>query len=188
MELYKIKYTKMESILIKDKWFKLLIPEIDIIEGINRISKQINEDLKDKLPLFIGVLNGAFMFASELIGRFNSPCEVTFIRLKSYEGIERGEKMKEIQSLAENIENRHIVIIEDTIDTGHTINYLLNLLKEKNPASIKIAALLFKPNAVRFDIKPVYIVKEISNEFVIGFGADYDEYGRNYRNIYQIVS
>ncbi|BAG83730.1 MAG: hypoxanthine phosphoribosyltransferase [Candidatus Azobacteroides pseudotrichonymphae] len=178
----------IERVLIKDKWFKLLIPEEDLIEGIERVAKQINEDLKGKTPLFIGILNGAFMFASELIGRFNSPCEVTFIRLKSYEGIERGEKMKEIQSLTENIEDRHIVVIEDTIDTGHTINYLLKLLRKKNPASIKIATLLFKPNAIQFNINPVYVVKEISNEFVIGFGADYDEQGRNYRSIYQVVN
>lgn len=176
----------MEWILIEDKWFKLIIPEVDLIKGIEKISAQINKDLKDKIPLFIGILNGAFMFASELIGRFNSQCEVTFIRLKSYEGIKRGETMIELQTLVENIENRHIVVIEDTIDSGNTINYFINLLKRKNPASIKIATLLFKPNAVQFDIKPIYVVKNISNDFVIGFGSDYNEYGRNYRNIYQI--
>ncbi|MDR2520373.1 MAG: hypoxanthine phosphoribosyltransferase [Bacteroidales bacterium OttesenSCG-928-I14] len=177
----------MKRILIKDKWFELLINENDLIEKINEVAKQVNKDLKNKTPLFICVLKGAFMFASELIGRFDHQCEIDFINIKSYEGMNRMNVINKTQNLTtKSIENRHIVIIEDVIDTGHTINYIINILKKMNPASIKIATLLFKPCSVQFNIGSIYIIKEISNNFVVGFGSDYNGYGRNYRNIYQI--
>jgi hypoxanthine phosphoribosyltransferase len=178
----------MTQIQLKDKKFEIFLTEDILLEGIERVAKQLNEDLKEKEPLFVCILNGAFMFAAELVGRFNSACEVTFIRLKSYEGTERNGKMEEVQGLMENIENRHIVIIEDIIDTGHTMEHLLNCLKKKNPATIKIATLLFKPNALQLAIQPDYVVKEIPNDFIVGFGLDYDGHGRNLRNIYKIKS
>lgn len=126
------------------------------------------------------------MFASDLIGLFNHPCEVTFIRLKSYQGTDRSGKMKEIQGLTEDIKGRHIVIVEDIIDTGHTMSYLMKMLEEKEPASIKIATLLFKPKALQVDIKPDYVAKEIPNDFIVGYGLDYDGHGRNLRDIYKV--
>jgi hypoxanthine phosphoribosyltransferase len=176
----------MTQIQLRDKCFEIFLKEDVILAEIERVAQQINTDLKEKDPLFICILNGAFMFAAELIKRFDSMCEVTFIRLNSYEGINRNEKLKEIQGLTENIENRNVVIVEDIIDTGSTMEYLLSLLKKKNPASIKIATLLFKPNAIRIAIKPDYIAKEIPNDFIVGFGLDYDGHGRNLRNIYKI--
>jgi hypoxanthine phosphoribosyltransferase len=176
----------MTQIQLRDKQFEIFLTEDILLEGIERVAKQLNEDLKEKDPLFVCILNGAFMFAAELIGKFSSACEVTFIRLKSYEGTERNEKMEEVHGLMENIENRHIVIIEDIIDTGHTMQHLLNFLKKKNPATVKIATLLFKPNALQLAIKPDYVVKEIPNDFIVGFGLDYDGHGRNLRNIYKI--
>jgi hypoxanthine phosphoribosyltransferase len=176
----------MNQIQLKDKQFEIFLTEDILLEGIERVAKQINQDFKDKEPLFICILNGAFMFAAELIGRFNSACEVTFIRLRSYEGIKRTETMKEIHGLMENINNRHVVIVEDIIDTGHTMERLLDILKEKRPATVKIATLLFKPNALQRVIRPDYVVKEIPNDFIVGFGLDYDGHGRNLRNIYKI--
>ena len=128
------------------------------------------------------------MFAAELIGRFNSNCDVTFIRVQSYEGIKRGENIKEIESMIENVENRHVVIVEDIIDTGHTMHYLINKLKEQNPATVRIATLLFKPNALQIPVQPDYVVKAIPNDFIVGFGLDYNGHGRNLRNIYKVVT
>jgi hypoxanthine phosphoribosyltransferase len=176
----------MSIIQLKDKQFEVFLKESFILEGIKRVAEQLNEDFHDKTPLFLVVLNGAFMFASDLIGKFNFPCEVTFLRLKSYEGLSRVEKLKEVQGLIEDVTNRHIIIVEDIIDTGHTMARLLDNLKEKNPASIKIATLLFKPEALQLDVTPDYTVLEIPNEFIVGYGLDYDGLGRNLRDIYKI--
>jgi len=176
----------MTQIQLKDKYFELFLTEEFILKEINRVSKQLNEDFKDKDPVFICVLNGAFMFATELISRFASECEVTFVRFKSYEGTERGSELDEIQGLIEDIENRHVVIVEDIIDSGYTINHILKKLKEQHPATIRIATLLFKSQALQLVVNPDYIVKEIPNDFVVGFGLDYDGYGRNLRNIYKV--
>jgi hypoxanthine phosphoribosyltransferase len=178
----------MIQIQLRDKCFEIFLKEDIILEEIERVAQQINADLNEKDPLFICILNGAFMFAAELIKRFDSACEVSFIRLNSYEGVNRKEDLKEIQGLTENIENRNVIIVEDIIDTGRTMEYLLNLLKKKKPASIKIATLLFKPNAIRHTIKPDYIAKEIPNDFIVGFGLDYNGHGRNLRDIYKIKS
>jgi hypoxanthine phosphoribosyltransferase len=176
----------MTSIQIKDKKFDLFIKESDIIESITALAKQISKDLHGKDPLFVCVLNGAFMFAADLMKQVDIPCEITFIRLKSYQGIHSAGDIKEIQGLCENIENRHIVIIEDIIDTGYTMKHLLSLIGKQLPASIKIATLLFKPEALKTDIKPDYVAMEISNDFIVGYGLDYDGFGRNLKNIYKI--
>ena len=177
----------MSYIQLKDRQFEISLTEDVILKEIDRVAKQLNGDYKDKDPLFLCVLNGAFMFAAELIGRFDSDCDVTFVRIQSYEGIKRGENMNEIQSMIENVENRHIVIVEDIIDTGHTMHYLITKLNEQNPATVRIATLLFKPNALQMPVQPDYVVKTIPNDFVVGFGLDYNGHGRNLRNIYKVV-
>jgi hypoxanthine phosphoribosyltransferase len=178
----------MTEVQLKDKKFELFIPEKVITKEIKRVAMNVARDMKEKNPLFICVLNGAFMFASDLIKRINVPCEVGFIRLKSYHGTQSSGSVKEIQGLVENIENRHVVIIEDIIDTGHTMSYLMNKLKTERPASVKIACLLFKPNALEIDIKPDYCALEIPNDFIVGYGLDYDGLGRNLKDIYKIKS
>jgi len=178
----------MNRIQLKGRWFEMFLTEDVILKAIDRIAKQINNELKDKDPLFLCVLNGAFLFAAELIGRFDSNCDVTFIRLQSYAGLKRGEGMKELQSLSESIENRNVVVVEDIIDTGHTMNYLLNKLEEHNPASVRIATLLFKPDALQLPIQPDYVAMAIPNDFIVGFGLDYNGHGRNLRNIYKVVA
>jgi hypoxanthine phosphoribosyltransferase len=175
----------MDEILIKGKRFVIFLSESIIAEAINKVAIQLNEDLRDKKPLFIVVLNGAFMFASDLLRQFDFPCEITFIRLKSYQGFNRNEKMKEVQGLVDEIVDRHVVIIEDIVDTGHTIAYLTDKIKEKKPASVKIVSLLFKPHSFQLNVKPDYIVFSIPDDFIIGYGLDYDGYGRNLRSIYK---
>ena len=178
----------MERVQLKGRWFEISLAEDVILKGIDRVAKQLNDDYQDKDPLFVCVLNGAFMFAAELVGRFDSNCELTFIRIQSYEGVKRGESMKEIQSMIESVENRHVIIVEDIIDTGHTMHYLINKLNKQNPASVRIATLLFKPDALQLPVQPDYVVKAIPNDFIVGFGLDYNGHGRNLRNIYKVVT
>jgi hypoxanthine phosphoribosyltransferase len=178
----------MSFIQLKDRTFEIFLTEDIILQGIHRVAEQLNTELKDKNPVFVCILNGAFMFAAELIGRFRSNCEVSFIRLQSYEGIERSDTLKEVQGLAENVENRHVVIVEDIIDTGHTMHHMVNKLKEYHPATVQIATLLFKPDALQMPIRPDYVALSIPNDFIVGFGLDYNGYGRNLRNIYKVVA
>ncbi|MDR2621570.1 MAG: hypoxanthine phosphoribosyltransferase [Dysgonamonadaceae bacterium] len=178
----------MTEVQLKDKKFELFIPEKVIIKEIAKIARDITRDMKEKKPLFICVLNGAFMFTSDLMKKIDIPCEVDFIRLKSYQGVQSSGCIKEMQGLVESVENRHLVIVEDIIDTGHTISYLVNKLKTENPASVKTACLLFKPNALVTGTKPDYYALEIPNDFIVGYGLDYDGLGRNLKNIYKIKS
>ncbi len=178
----------MPIIQVKDKLFELFIPEQEIVSAIERLAKQITSDMQGKEPVFICVLNGSFMFAADLLKNVNLPCNVSFIRLKSYEGTCTSAKIKEIHGLVDNIEGRDVVIVEDIIDTGYTIAYLLKQIQEKKPQSVRVAALLFKPAALLLDIKPDYVALEIPNDFIVGYGLDYDGYGRNLKDIYKIKS
>ncbi|MDR2691897.1 MAG: hypoxanthine phosphoribosyltransferase [Dysgonamonadaceae bacterium] len=178
----------MTEVQLKDKRFELFIPEKIITKEIKRVAKEISRDMQEKNPLFICVLNGAFMFASDLIKRIDIPCEVGFIRLRSYQGEQSSGAVKEVQGFVENVENRHVVVIEDIIDTGHTMSYLINKLHVENPAILKIACLLFKPAALEIDINPDYCALEIPNDFIVGYGLDYNGSGRNLKDIYKIKS
>ena len=183
------KISKLDNapvILIRDKQFELFIEEKIILERVCNISKQIKRDLHDKNPLFICVLNGAFMFASDLMKHFDFPCEITFIRLKSYVGTSSSESIKEVHGLIENIKDRNVVILEDIVDTGFTIQYLKQSSLAQQPKSLRIATLLLKPEAFQTKIKVDYVAMEIPNDFIVGYGLDYDGYGRNLRDIYKI--
>jgi hypoxanthine phosphoribosyltransferase len=177
---------KLSIIQVKDKSFELSITEEEILTSIRKLAEKINAEMKGKKPLFICILNGAFMFASDLLKEINIPCEITFIRLKSYYGMNSVGKIKEVHELIEDIKDRNIVIVEDIIDTGYTIRHLLQQMQEKKPKSIKVATLLFKPAALQLDIKPDYVAMEIPNEFIVGYGLDYDGEGRNLRDIYKV--
>lgn len=178
----------MKEVKIKDKEFELFISEEQIRESIIKIAKQINTDLDGKDPLFIAVLNGSFMFAGELMKHVSIPSEISFVRMASYQGVKSTGKIKEIYGLEEDIEDRTVVIIEDIVDTGHTMSLILDQLQCDNPKEIKIATLLFKPNALKNNIKLDYIALEIPNDFIVGYGLDYDGYGRNLADIYKIKS
>lgn len=176
----------MKSVKIIDKEFDLFIPSEEIQQAIKKISNRINEELKDENPLFIAVLNGAFMFAADLMRYVSVPCEITFVRLASYQGISSTENVKQVLGLNESIEGRTIVIVEDIVDTGNTMESLLTQLNLAKPKQIKIATLLFKPDAL---VKPIdldYVALEIPSDFIVGYGLDYDGYGRNLNDIYKL--
>lgn len=168
---------------IKDKYFKTLITHQQIVERATEIANQINTIYKDDTPLILGILNGAYRFVGELSNHIEIPCEITFARLKSYNEMERSNEVKELIALPEHLKGRKVIVVEDIVDTGNTLNKILNNLKEKEVASIAICTLLFKPAAFQFDFELKFVGFEIENDFVVGYGLDFDGAGRFWNNI-----
>lgn len=177
----------METIKVLDKEFKLYIKQEEIEAVIKDIANQINEDYKGKSPIFLVLLNGAFMFASQLLKELTIDCETSFVKYASYNGTQSTGNVKELIGLNSSLEGRDIVIIEDIIDSGYTMKCILKKLEDLKVASVKIATMLFKPNAFEFDYKVDYIGMNIGNEFIVGYGLDYNEHGRNYGSIYKVI-
>lgn len=175
-----------EIVTIKDKQFEKFIEFQQIQAAIHEIARKIDNDLRDKNPIFVAVLNGAFMFAGELMKEVSIPCEITFVRLASYQGTSTTNKVQEVLGLNESIENRTVVIVEDIVDSGNTMIALQKELNKLNPKEIKIATLLLKPDALKQDVDLDYVALEIPNDFIVGYGLDYDGYGRNLKDIYKI--
>ncbi|HHU25468.1 MAG TPA: hypoxanthine phosphoribosyltransferase [Bacteroidales bacterium] len=175
-----------DTITIKDKQFELFIEQQVIEEGVKRVAKQMNADLDGKDPLFVVVLNGAFMFAGELMKEVAIPCEITFVRLASYQGTETTHQVQELLGLNESIKGRVVVIVEDIVDSGNTMVALIAELMKHEPAEVRIATLLFKPAALKQKLSPDYVALEIPNDFIVGYGLDYDGYGRNIKDIYKV--
>jgi hypoxanthine phosphoribosyltransferase len=182
----KIDYDK-DFIQVGNEKFVPMINEEKLSERVKEIGEQISKDFEGKLPIFIGVLNGSFMFLSDLLKQVTIHCEMDFMKLSSYgdEKISTGN-VKMLKELNADITERHIIVVEDIVDSGLSINYIDGLLKQLNPASIKYASLLVKPNSLKYDVKIDYIGFEISNEFVIGYGLDYAQKFRNLKAIYQL--
>ncbi len=178
----------MTEVQIHDKIFEPYIPSEKIQSRIGELGQKIDLDLKGKNPVFLGVLNGSFRFASDLMTHINEDCEINFLKVASYSGTETSGKVSELIGLNIDISGRDIIVIEDIVDTGHTLKFLLETLAKKNPKSIRIATLLFKPEAYLKEYPLDYIGFEIPNLFVVGYGLDYDGYGRNLNDIYQIKS
>ena len=178
----------MSKIQIKDKEFALSIPESDILAAVKRVGEEINRDMVDKDPLFICVLNGAFMFAGDLMKTVNIPCEITFVKLSSYDGIYTTGAVKEIIGLNESVVDRNVVVVEDIVDTGITMERILSSLNAKGAKSIRVATFLQKPDALQRDIQIDYIAMKIPNDFIVGYGLDYDGSGRNLKDIYTVVA
>ena len=176
----------MKIITLHNKKFEVFIAKTEISAIVHSIANQINNSgIKD--PLFIAVMNGAFLFAADVMREItilNS--EISFIKLSSYSGTESTGKVNELVGISDDISGRNIVILEDIIDTGITLEKVITLLEKKNVANIEIATLLFKPDSYTKDIHIDYIGKEISNDFVVGYGLDYDEIGRNLPHIYKL--
>ena len=152
------------------------------------MARQLNKEYENKLPMFVGVLNGCFLFMADLVKEINIPCEVAFTKLSSYQGgITSTRRIRDDLDLTVDIEGRHIVLVEDIIDTGNTLDYLVAKLHQRKPASITVCAMLLKPAALEYEIKELkYVAFEIENEFVVGYGLDYMEQGRNLRGIYRL--
>ncbi|MBO5974305.1 MAG: hypoxanthine phosphoribosyltransferase [Paludibacteraceae bacterium] len=177
----------MEFIQVKDKTFKISVSSEEIQNAVGVVANQINDELKGENPIFLGVLNGCFMFMSDLMKQINIPCEVSFIKFSSYSGTETTGKVKQLIGLNENIEGRSVVIVEDIVDTGITMKNLIETLQEKKPKQIKVATFLQKPNALKCDVTLDYVAMKIPNEFIVGYGLDYDGFGRNLNEIYTII-
>lgn len=176
-----------QIVTIKDRQFEKFIDFEQIQTAIKKVATEINRDLHDKEPIFIAVLNGSFMFVGELMKEIDIECEITFVRFSSYQGLSSTNNVKELLGLTENIENRTVVVLEDIVDSGNTIVELNKALRKQNPKDIKVATLLFKPDALKQEVDLEYVAIEIPNDFIVGYGLDYDGYGRNLKNIYKVI-
>ncbi len=172
---------------IKDKSFEVYIEKSKISARVKALAKEINKDYEGKNPLFIAILNGAFMFAADLMKHVNISSEITFIKVSSYEATKSTGNLKELVGLQENIFKRNIIFIEDIVDTGNTLSNLTESFTELGPASMEIATLLYKPEAIQKEINLKYVGFSIPNDFVVGYGLDYDGYGRNTKSIFKLV-
>ena len=177
----------MERIQLHDKFFKPFIPNSRSEEAIDKVAEKLNNDYCDKdEPIFLSVLNGSFMFTAALMGRLKFNCEISFVKLASYTGTESTGCISKLIGLSDRVKGRKVVIIEDIVDSGNTIEELVRLLNEIGVAEIKICTLFLKPKAYKKDIPIDYPAMEIGNEFIVGFGLDYDQLGRQYKDIYII--
>lgn len=174
-------------ITVKDKTFVPFLEPTHLQKRIGELASQINNDYKGKMPLFIVVLKGAFLFASDLFKQVTIPCEITFVRLASYQQMESSGRIKQIIGLDTPVENRHVIIVEDIVDTGLTMAQLVAQLSSQGPLSVEVATLLHKPDAMREAVDIRYTGFEIANRFVVGYGLDYDEQGRNLDAIYVLA-
>lgn len=177
----------MHEITIKDRRFRRSIAHEEIQEAVRKVGEAINRDLADSNPLFICVLNGAFMFAGDLMKVVNIPCEITFIKLSSYEGLVTTGVVKEVMGLNESVVGRNVVVVEDIVDTGITMEKIIKSLEAKGAGTIKVVTFLQKPEALQRNIKIDYVAMKIPNDFIVGYGLDYDSYGRNLKDIYTVI-
>jgi hypoxanthine phosphoribosyltransferase len=177
----------MDIIQVKDKQFKLFLSEEQILKEISRVASEINRDFEGKEPLFLSILNGSFMFASDLMKCITIPCKISFVKMASYEGTSSSGTIKEVIGLAESIKDRHVIIVEDIVDTGLTMKQTIEALGSRKPASLSICTLLCKPGKLQVDLDLKYVAKNIPDDFIVGYGLDYDGYGRNTRDIYSIL-
>ena len=177
----------MNSIKIHDKYFKPFIRFEKIDNAINKIADNINSDLVGQTPIFLVILNGAFMFAGDLLKKIDLSCEVSFVKLSSYVGTKSTKNVKQLIGFNEDIKGRSIIIVEDIVDSGITMENVLGQLKGMGAADVRIATLLFKPDAFEKSYKIDYVGIEIPNDFIVGYGLDYNNQGRNLRDIFKIV-
>lgn len=177
----------MSVVKIKDKTFKTSIPESQILESIKVVADRINRDMEGKNPLFLAVLNGSFIFAADLMRMITVPSQISFVKLASYEGTTSTGKITEVFGINEDLTDRHVIIVEDIVDTGLTMKRMIETLGTRNPASVDICTLLVKPDKLQVDLDIKYAAMSIPNQFIVGYGLDYDQEGRGLRDIYTIV-
>lgn len=179
----------MKQIKLKDKTFRVSIPYEDISKAIDKVAEKINSDFNgcEDVPVLLCVLNGSIMFMGELMKRLDFNCQIVSTKLTSYDGTSSTGKVKQALGLTADITGRRVIIIEDIVDTGNTIVELQKILAEAGASESKICTLLYKPEACRKDLSLDYVAMEIPNDFIVGFGLDYDELGRNYKDIYTLV-
>ncbi len=177
-----------KTVTLNDRTFEVMIPAQEIDHAVERVAEQINRDYADKeVPLFIGVLNGSFMFMSDLMKKISFNCELSFVKVASYEGTESCGKVKSLIGLNQDLRGRHVVIVEDIVDTGRSIAHMIKELEALNPASVEVCTLFFKPNSYSEKYPIRYRAMEIGNEFIVGYGLDYDQLGRNLKDVYVVT-
>lgn len=177
----------MKKVTVHDKEFEVYLDRDTIWSRVQTIGRQLDIDYKGLNPLFIGVLNGAFIFAADLFRVLNIEAEISFVKLTSYEGTSSTGAVVSAIGLKEDVKDRHVIIVEDIVDTGKTLSEFLPQVLAQSPASLKIASFLTKPEALKHDVKADYVGFEIPNKFVVGYGLDYNGQGRNLTDLYQLV-
>lgn len=184
---YLCTFHKNKSMIkLHDKEFKPFISSEDIDNAVTQMANKVAADLGDEVPVFVGILNGSFMFVSDFVKKYPKPCEVTFIKLASYEGVKSTEDIQRLIGLTQDLTGRTVVILEDIIDTGNTLHEVHRIFRNEGVKSLKIASLFFKPNSYKKDFKLHYIGIEIPNKFIVGYGLDYNGLGRDLPEIYQL--
>jgi hypoxanthine phosphoribosyltransferase len=176
----------MTNIRVFDREFELYLSSEQIQERISEMAAELNFDLAGTKPVFIGILNGSFMFASDLFKRLRIDAQITFLKLASYQGTTTTGSVKQLIGLNQDIKGQDIIILEDIVDTGITLENIIRQLNGYEPASVKVVSLLFKPDSYRMDITIDYVGFSIPNDFIVGYGLDYDGFGRNYEAIYRV--
>ncbi|MGB6269683.1 MAG: adenylate kinase [Olleya sp.] len=176
----------MQTITLHDKQFRPFISEEDIDDAVSKMANQVAKDLADEVPVFVGILNGSFMLVSDFVKKYPKPCEVTFIKLASYEGVKSTEDIQRLIGLTQDLSGRTVVILEDIIDTGNTLHEVHRIFKNENVKQLLIATLFYKPEAYKKDFKLHYVGIEIPNKFIVGYGLDYDGLGRDLPAVYQL--
>lgn len=177
----------MDSIKIKDKSFRVSIPEAEIKTRVKALAEQMSKDLKGKNPIFLAVLNGAFIFAADLMREMTIPCEISFVKLASYQGTTSTGKVKEVFGINEDLSGRTVVIVEDIVESGQTMKQMIESLGTRNPASVQICTLFFKPEKLKEELTLDYVAFRIPDDFILGYGLDYDGLGRELKDVYTIV-
>ncbi len=177
-----------DIIQLHDRKFRIMIPAEKIDEAVTAVAERINRDYADKeTPLFVGVLNGSFMFMSDLIKKIEFQNELSFVKLASYEGTSSTGEVKSLLGLNGSIEGRHVIVVEDIVDTGESIEHMLRDLEARRPASVSVCTLFFKPASYSKPYPIRYRAMEIGNEFIVGYGLDYDQLGRSLKDIYVVT-
>ena len=176
----------MSRVTIKDKTFEVSIPEAQVKERVRELAQQMSRDLEGKNPLFLGVLNGAFIFAADLMREMTIPCEISFVKLASYQGTTSTGTIKEVIGINEDLTGRTVVIVEDIVESGLTIKRMMEQIGTRNPASVQVCTLFFKPEKLKEDLSLDYVAFSIPNDFIVGYGLDYDQQGRQLRDVYSL--
>ena len=177
----------MSIVKIKDKTFKTSITEEEIKKQVKAVAQQISKDMEGKNPLFLAVLNGSFIFAADLMREMTIPCEISFVKLASYQGTTSTGKIKEVIGINEDLSGRTVVIVEDIVESGQTMKRMIESLGTRNPASVHICSLFFKPEKLQTELNIDYVAFRIPDDFIVGYGLDYDQQGREHRAVYTIV-
>ena len=177
----------MNTVKIKDKSFRVSIPEAEIKQRVKALAEQMSKDLEGKNPIFLGVLNGSFIFAADLMREMTVPCEISFVKLASYQGTTSTGKVREVLGINENLSGRTVVIVEDIVESGQTMKQMIESLGTRNPESVRICTLFFKPEKLKEDLNLDYVAFSIPDDFILGYGLDYDGLGRELKDVYTIV-